>query len=744
MPRFPFLQIANLADQARQFSLASYTPSLTLKDLATGVDNLRHDVYLSPQFSEIARAHILRLIARYGNVQDILDRVVRDEEPPWSVNAKTTAKSRAPQKHEPADFKRSISELHVAALNLAKAQNNISIDLLARVAVLKFLRAELTAQFSRLLERCRQRINDAHEFRSGGMEFRDRAQSFQVTKKIILRRAGMDLFQTLREVEKETLGRMRRSLFGDAGALGYDIFLNPLIFTEDGRDDYLCAERYVLLGNYERDPDRFSTLREITCAFLKSLELSDDSADEERLLDGLLNAPENSQELVGGGAPDDSTPRGQAQKALLSTWVAMLEADGVMGHVIGAYEVVPLLAEYSPPINAQQLKNALISRSERHRVERLITDHGRLGSDNLAAAAQRVASYTGAERAKIAGRFLGDFLRYHRDLRRLEVLNSAMERVNVLVNDKLRELSAANNTLYEFLLPEEQRPSQQRVIHHVVLKADIRDSSVLTRSLLARGLNPASHFCLNFYEPVNKLLPKYDATKVFIEGDAIILALFETEGGTDFAVGRACVLAREIIEVVRAYNQQSARIGLPALELGIGISYQDSAPMYLMDGGSRIMISDALNESDRLSSCSKYARKRLAGNQSTFNVHSFLVLENLPHDDMGEFLMLYNHGGIHISAAAFRKLQEEISLEVRELWLPPLWAGEEEVRLYSGLVPVGAGIFHKLVVREGRVPIVDARDFTVRGWTDRVFYEVCSSPTIYEFLEDNSSGHAPQ
>ena len=737
MPRFPFLQISNLADQARQFSLASYSPLLVFKDLATGVDNLRHDVYLSPQFSEIARTHIYRLIARYGNVQEMIDRVVRDEAPPWTtnVNIKSAAKKAAPRPHEPADFKKLLAELHVAALNYAKTQGNSSMDVLARVAVLKFLRSELTAQYSRLMERCRQRLNEQEMHANANMEFRERVQSFQVTKKIILRRAGQDVFQTLREVEKETLGRMRRSLFGDATPVGYEIFLNPLIFTEDGRDDYLCAERYVLLGNYDRDPDRFPIMREITCAFLKSLELGDDSADEERLLDGLLNAPENAQELVGGGSPDDSTPRGQAQKALLSTWLAMLEAEGVMGHVIGAYEVVPLLAEYSPPINAQQLKNALISRAERHRVEKLIEDHGRLAADNLGAAAQRVASYTGAERAKIAGRFLSDFLRYHRDLRRLEILNSAMERVNVLANDKLRELSAANNTLYEFLLPAEQRPSAQRVIHHVVLKADIRDSSVLTRSLLARGLNPASHFCLNFYDPVNKLLGKYDATKVFIEGDAMILALFENEGEHGFGVGRTCVLAKEIIEVVRAYNAHSTRAGLPNLELGIGISYQDSAPMYLMDGSSRIMISDALNESDRLSSCSKYARKRLSGRQSVFNVYSFLVLENLPLDDVGEFLMLYNHGGIHISAASFRKLQEEISLEVRELCLPALWSGEEEVRLYSGLVPVGGGIFHKLVVREGHIPIIDAGDFSVRGWTDRVFYEVCSNPTIYEFLE---------
>ena len=49
-----------------------------------------------------------------------------------------------------------------------------------------------------------------------------------------------------------------------------------------------------------------------------------------------------------------------------------------MDYVIASYEVVPLLAEYSPRINAQQLKNGLLSREERDRVEKLIEEHGKL------------------------------------------------------------------------------------------------------------------------------------------------------------------------------------------------------------------------------------------------------------------------------------------------------------------------------------------------------------------------------
>ena len=72
-------------------------------------------------------------------------------------------------------------------------------------------------------------------------------------------------------------------------------------------------------------------------------------------------------------------------------------------------------------------------------------------------------------------------------------------------------------------------------------------------------------FSLNFYDPVNKLLAKYGATKVFLEGDAIILALLERQNQPAMSVGRACVLAREIIEIVHGYNQLLERAGLPAL-----------------------------------------------------------------------------------------------------------------------------------------------------------------------------------
>jgi hypothetical protein len=735
MPRIPIFKLGSTAEEQIPPVLASYTPALSLEGLQVGVDNLRYDVYLSPRFVEAARAQIARLIARHGDVEGLL---AAEAPPPGAQNpflTKLATALKPRSRAEPAELKPVLTELLVAALNRAKAENKIALDLLARGAVIKFLRLELQHQFAQVLERCRILLKNYDGVRQQkAMEYRERVASFQVRKKIILRKVGQELFLMLREIEKETLARMRRSRFGDADSEGHKLLINRLVLSEDGRDDYLCAEHYVMLGNWDRDPDRFDLIREIACKFLRSLNQVPEG-DEEVVFDGWLNVPENAQELVGNGVPDEAAPQGRSQKNRLAAWVRLLGDESVIEYIIASYEVVPLLREYSSQINPQQLKNALVSRAECDRVERLIQEGGRLSPDSLYAAVSRVASCRGAECAKIAGRFLRDFMRYHRDFRRLETLNAALDSVNLVGNEKLRQLSSVNGTLYEFLLPEEQKPAEERVLGHVIVKADIRDSSRLTRSLMDSGLNPASYFSLNFYDPVNKLLAKYGASKVFLEGDAIILALQEKEGEPGLAVSRACVLAREIIEIVRGYNELVIRSGLPQLELGVGISFQDSAPLYLMDGEKRIMISEALNESDRLSSCNKRARKAIEPLGSPFHVYAFQTVSDADAGEAAEdFTMTYNLGGIRMNPAAFGRLKQEVSLEPVELALPALW-GKEKFRLHTALVAVDNDIFRRIVVRESWIPHIDPRTFSLQKWTDKPYYEVCTDSAIYAALE---------
>lgn len=161
--------------------------------------------------------------------------------------------------------------------------------------------------------------------------------------------------------------------------------------------------------------------------------------------------------------------------------------------------------------------------------------------------------------------------------------------------------------------------------------------------------------------------------------------------------------------------------------------------MYLMDGEQQIMISEALNESDRLSSCSKRVRKAIAGVESPFNVYAFQALNDADAADSPEdFIFKYNLNGIRISEAAFARLQQEISLEPCQLDLPALW-GSEVFQLHRGLVPVGNDIFKKILVRSGRIPQIDPQKFSLQRWTEQRYYEVCSNPAIYAMLEGKSA-----
>ncbi len=60
----------------------------------------------------------------------------------------------------------------------------------------------------------------------------------------------------------------------------YRLFLNPLILTEDGRDDYLCAEHYCMFGNFDKDPDRFPSLRQFALNFLRELGYGESADDQ--------------------------------------------------------------------------------------------------------------------------------------------------------------------------------------------------------------------------------------------------------------------------------------------------------------------------------------------------------------------------------------------------------------------------------------------------------------------------------
>ena len=189
MPRIPIFKLGRTPERIQPPRLSSYTPRLTLDELQLGVDNLRHDVHLSPRFVEQARLQIARLIVRHGDMDELL--AAETAEPSVGNNFVGSMARLQPRKVNPSELKSLLADLHVSALNRAKAAENLSVDVLARVAIVKFLRVELNAQFAQLLERGRMMLKNYEGVRQQkALEYRERVASFQVAKKSSCARRG--------------------------------------------------------------------------------------------------------------------------------------------------------------------------------------------------------------------------------------------------------------------------------------------------------------------------------------------------------------------------------------------------------------------------------------------------------------------------------------------------------------------------------------------------------------------------
>ncbi|MGC2766691.1 MAG: hypothetical protein WB607_14390 [Candidatus Acidiferrum sp.] len=807
--------ILNLgATDPNRSALKAYNVTLPMGSLAIGVDNIRHDVFLSPKFVQIARDYLFDLIRQNASNSHLAGIEFRSSKPADS-----------------SAFRKVLADLLRNSLTTAKHQKNMEIDLLFRLAILKFLTSELQNQFANVILDGKEYIRKRGEYFERSQQahvMKSRLTEMQSARRDVLRLIGQTVAQIVVDIEENVIAKARRALFGEDYAPYFDLLKNRLIFLDGGKDDFYFLEHYVLLGNYARDPDRFEAIDALFQEFLKesavelpqetpaakggrnfqelsaedakvraelaSLEEQRESLRKKLRGDGLLNKflgsanpaelraswnetenrikelqekleslaadleharqqadfvnkdhqgklgdylnnPENARRLFDPAAIGDESERATRAR-LLGQLIATLEEKELIVHILASYEIRSIAGDFCPPVHLQQLRKALVAKEEARRVEELLKQFRakRLSMKPIEELTKRIRRYSRDETQATVLKFATDFMRLRRDLRDAEHLTTCMERVNLVTAEKVRELSRLNNKLYECLLREEARPEYDQVVSHVIIKADVRGSTKMTQDLLARGLSPASHFSLNLHEPVKRLLDRYSAKKVFIEGDAIVLAIFETEASRAYArpVARACALSKQILAVCNSYNDQAASSQLPPLELGIGVAFQGSAPTYWTDGESRIMISKALNLSDRLSGCTKLAKRLLSRQKTSFSIFHFLTaMEGASAEELDEFLVRYNMNGIELNEEGFAKLSEEISLEPFPTPLEYPWS-KEEVILYYGEVPMGESV-ELLVLRKGvaRQLLPDGK---IGKPSDHNYYEVCTNPALYELV----------
>lgn len=796
--------------------LETYAAELPLEKLTVGVDNIHHDVYLSPAWTEQTRVYLLEFIRQAAN-----------------LNYSSRKGSKPPKGPETGAWKRQTLELLQASLTRAKYEKKIELDLLFRVAVLKFLTQEIGGQFASLILEAKEWIRSRGEYFERSEQahvMKARLADLQANRRAIFRQVAQHIYQILLDFEESNLRRWRKALFGDEQSGAYEMLADRIAFVEGGRDDLLFLEQYVLLGNYLKDEDRFETFDGLLFDLLRETVMTTSRADEiakasrahadlvnsavvareelasleaqknllsrklekgdgvfakvgigadsarvrqellkveqrlkqlqakldqfaplidaaknkadfigqeyDRILGDYLNEPENAHRLFDADWQGSQEPPA-ARARRLDDWMARLERRDLLVHVLASYELRNIYHDYCPPVHLQQLKKALVSKEECERVAHILKQFParRFSMERIETLAKKLRRYPREEVRAVALHFAEDFMRLRRDLRNYERLSAAMERIQLVRSERTREISRMNNSLYEFLLPTETPPAHDHVISHAVVKADVRGSTRITKDLLARGLNPATLFSLNFYEPVKRILDRYGAAKVFIEGDAMVLAIFETESNRSHqrAVSKACALARQILAIAAAYNERPDVSDLPRLELGVGIAFQGSAPTYWVDSDSRIMISRALNLSDRLSSCSKVARRMLGDHSSLFRLFVFQPgMEGTQEDEADEFLIRFNLNGVELNDEGFAKLSEEIALQSAEIECEMPW-GHELTTFFLGQAPIGDAV-EPILLRRGYVRQL-LSDGRIGPAGQRAYYEVCTDPRVLEQVE---------
>src|SRR5208282_3716768 len=131
-----------------RMKLEPYAAEIRLKGLALGIDNIHYDVFLSPQFVEFASKYLLDLVRHTMNVG-------------WLTGKEKGRKQAGPPEH--GAFRKLLTEILQESLTSAKFQQSIEIDVLHRLAILKFLTQEAANQFSTILVECKEWIRGRGE-----------------------------------------------------------------------------------------------------------------------------------------------------------------------------------------------------------------------------------------------------------------------------------------------------------------------------------------------------------------------------------------------------------------------------------------------------------------------------------------------------------------------------------------------------------------------------------------------------
>jgi len=743
----------------------SVIPRLELERFRVGIDNLHIDVSLSLKFhaalSTLVQKMVMEDLARQG----------------YSEMGKP------PTKQDFDNFRAAYRGLLESALERVEGTGGIEDQVqLLQLALLKRLLespAEVLAQMRSQLQQSADSPTRDQEGRS--LELHDRKVALAKHEPGVRYRTLRRLFKAVRRMESKELRKVRKSVLGKSWVLPKSLLFNPLLHLPDLTTESYLMNHYPIICTDRGDERYFVTTNRIFCelfadylpawampagetsadksaeqgfkirqrewrggfsGFLDGQRLLEQALQEEEFkgcLTSWLDTPTNIDLLFpksatsrglfglrksGQGGPWDHPDGRGFQQQMAGELHRRLQKAGIIRRAIAAYRTPRLFRQLNERVAIQDIYRYLAGDLPRRQLVKHLAvlpqeqaDEAMRALDTLVHYLKRLPS---SKLEEYGNRYIRDFLCFRHDLKLAYFTHQQMGNLRLLRESEDIKLSRENGSLYEFRLLAETDSSKRRIRAHVVLKADVRGSTEITHQLMAQRLNPATHFSHNFFGPITKLLSRFGAQKVFVEGDALILTVLEYGGigSQSMTVANACGLARKIISVMESQNVQNRLHNLPELELGLGIAFSNDAPAYLYDDQRRIMISPAINHADRLSSCSAELRRNTRWKRSKRH-----CVEVMRREDDGATtgnLQRYNVNGINLDANAFNKLNAELALrKVR------LHSRSGKIHHYHvGRFVDREGTSHWLVVRQASVKLLRDGEVVAPEQGGQYFYEV--------------------
>lgn len=740
--------------------------SISTESLARGIDNYRIDVRLSRRFRS-ATKKLINLL---------LSQLAVPNPKPWD-NTELYDKLR--EKY-----------LDLMTVLIHRVQTDLSVEeiYLLQFAPVKYVISTSKAQLDIELRTITARLSE-HRNQGSSDALQTQARVFWVKKNFdnILYQVNRQILMQFQKVEERQLASIRQQFLDEKSPAFLPILSNPLLFTSELSALPLLLNEFSMWSSTGANSGFINLNEKVEKLFNKQLKklnidplykpVSKDEINSE--VHDELNGLFATQAFL-GPATDTKTEIGETydwfesvatvrqlfdeeanlqaladhrkalgfkkswqlkseikkQAALLDRFTKLLRSEKLLAPMLASHymrrSLSPSLLEY---VDLKILCQYLAGSISLGKVTESLGSGTRLNAEqikSLETLREQIEEKVSRADESDRVRLLLDICRYRRCLKDFRFAHRAFNRLNHLTDPDDIKLSDSAGTLYDLPTHAEIEQNDARIAHHAILKADVRGSTTVTDELQNKGLNPASYFSTRFFNPINNILETYGANKVFIEGDAIILSFLEYENTPQewYSVARACGYARDMLKITSSSNRYSNQMGLPVLELGVGICYSDEPPRYLYDGDHPIMISGAIGLADRMSGCSWNLRAALE--KGLFNVNVLQIADGESgKGEKGQHYLRYNVNGINIDDKSFIKLGKEINLQSMRIKL-----NDKSYLFHVGQYPDATGRKKDLVIREGKVGLWKDNKIIENPDSDESYYEVVVNRKVLSLILD--------